>query len=110
MAQSGKGYKAISTALGGELQCGIVLEVAASKNSSKHSLRKLQKKIPGKHEAASVTWLKHSVQDFTFRKRMGTNGIHESTARQKAWLTKRKIKSHLTLGGNIIPKPFGIVF
>ncbi len=105
MYQSGKGYKAISQALG--LQLNMIRIII-------HKLRKLatdliqevikEPRTTSKERQASLASIKVSVHDSTIRKRLGKNGIHGRVPRQKPQLTKKNTKARLTFANNVEQK------
>ncbi len=116
MYQSGKGYKAISTAL--RLQrttvrafihkwrkLGTVVNLPRSERPTKITPRAQwwliqevikEPRTTSKELQASLASVKVSVHDSTIRKTLGKNGIHEKVPRQKPLLTKQNTKSSLT--------------
>ncbi len=115
MYQSGKGYKAISKALGLQRttvraiihkwrKLGTVLNLPRSglpiKITPRAQRRLIQEVIKeprttSKELQASLASIKVSVHDSTIRKRLGKNGIHERVPRQKPLLTKKYTKACL---------------
>ncbi len=130
--QSGKGYKAISKALGLQRstvraiihkwrKLGTVVNLPRSGRPTKitsraqwrliHEIIK-EPRTTSKELQASFASIKVSVHDSTIRRRLGKNGIHGRVPRQKPLLTKKNTKAHLTFAKNIliIPKNFGQIF
>ncbi len=119
MYQSGKGYKTISKALG--LKGFVtVVNLPRSGRPTKITLRAQQQLIQeiikeprttSKELQASLASIKVSVHDSTIRKRLGKN-VHGRVSRQKALLTKKNTKAHLTFAKKIliITKTFGQIF
>ncbi len=132
MYQSGKGYKAISKALGLQRttvraiihkwrKLGTVVNLPRCGRPTKITPRAQQRLIQeviqeprttSKELQASLALIKVSVHDSTIRKRLGKNGIHERAPRQKPLLTKKNTSliSHLPKIILIIPKTFGQIF
>ena len=130
--QSGKGYKAISKALGLQrttvraIICkwrtfGTVVNLPRSGRLTKNppsAHRQLiqevtkEPRLTSKELQASLASVKVSVHDSTIRKRLGRNGIHGRVARQKPLLTKKNTKARLTFAKKHLdhPKTFGIRF
>ncbi len=127
MYQSGKGYKAISKALGLQQttvraiihkgrKLGTVVNLPRSGRPTKitpREQRQLIQEVINEHRTiskelqASLASIKVSVHDSTIRKRLGKNGIHGRVPRQKTLLTKKNIKQKNIL---IITKTFGQIF
>ncbi len=116
MYQSGKGYKAISKALGLQRttvraiihkwrKLGTVVNLPRSERPTKITPRAQwwliqevikEPRTTSKELQASLASVKVSVHDSTIRKRLGKNSIHEKVPRQKPLLTKQNTKSSLT--------------
>ncbi len=116
MYQSGKGYKAISKALGLQRttvraiihkwrKLVTVVNLPRSGWSTKITPRAQQRLIKevikeprttSKELQASLASIKVSVHDSTIRKRLGKNSIHGRVPRQKPLLTKKNTKVCLT--------------
>ncbi len=116
MYQSGKGYTAISKALGLQRttvraiihkwrKLGTVVNLPRSgrptKITPKAQWRHIQEVIKeprttSKELQASLASIKVSVHDSTIRKRLGKNGIHGRVPGQKPLLTKKNTKARLT--------------
>ncbi len=116
MYQSGKGYKAISKALGLQRttvraiihkwrKLGTVVNLPRSERPTKITPRAQwwliqevikEPRTTSKELQASLASIKVSVHDSTIRKRLGKNGIHEKVPRQKPLLTKHNTKACLT--------------
>ncbi len=116
MYQSGKGYKAISKALGlqrtmaraimhkwRKLVTAVNLPRSGwpTKITPRAQRRLIQEVIKeprttSKELQASLASIKVSDHDSTIRKRLGKNGIHGRVPRQKPLLTKNNTKAHLT--------------
>ncbi len=116
MYQSGKGYKAISKALG--LQWTTVRAIIhkwrklvtvvnlpmsgwPTKITPRVQRRLIQEVIKeprttSKKLQASLASIKVSVHDSTIRKRLGKNGVHGRVSRQKPLLTKKNTKAFHT--------------
>ncbi len=112
--QSGKGYKAISKALGllrtsvraiihKWRKLGTVVNLSRSGWPTKITMqwRLIQEVIKeprttSKELQASLPSIKISVLDSTIRKRLSKNGIHGRVSRLKPLLTKKNTKAHLT--------------
>ena len=115
MYQSGKGYKAISKALGLQRttvraiihkwrKLGTVVNLPRSGRSTKITPRAQRRLIQevikeprttSKELQASLASIKVSVHDST-RKRLGKNCIHGRVPKQKPLLTKKNTKALLT--------------
>ncbi len=115
MYQSGKVYKAISTALGLQRttvraiihkwrKLGPVVKLPRSGRPTKITPRAQRRLIQevikeprttSKELQASLASIKVSVHDSTIRKRLGKNGIHGRVPRQKPLLTKKNSKARL---------------
>ena len=126
--QSGKGYKAISKALGLQpttvraiiykwRKLGTVVNLPRSGRPTKIPPRAHQQiiqepRLTSKELQASLASVKVSVHDSTIRKRLGRNGIHGRVARRKPLLTKKNTKARLTFAKKHLdhPKTFGIRF
>ena len=131
--QSGKGYKAISKALGLQRttvraiihkwrKFGTVVNLPRSGRPTNITPRAQQRLIQevtkeptttSKELQASLASVKVSVHDSTLRKRLGKNGIHGRVPRQKPLLTKKNINAFLTFGKKnffMIPKTFEKIF
>ncbi len=128
MYQCGKGYKAISKALGLQRtlvrviihkwrKLGTVVNFSSSgrptRITPRTQWRLIQEVIKeprttSKELQASLASIKVSVHDSTIRKRLGKN-YHGRVPRQKPLLTKKNTKAHLTFAKHIliIPKTFG---
>ncbi len=116
MYQSGKGYKAISKALGLQQtmvraiihkwrKLGTVVNLPRSERPTKITPRAQwwliqevikEPRTTSKEPQALLASVKVSVHDSTIRKTLGKNGIHEKVPRQKPLLTKQNTKSSLT--------------
>ncbi len=111
MYQSGKGYKAISKALGLRAiiyklrKLGTVVNLLRSgwptKITPRAKWRLIQEVIKelrttSKELQASLASIKVSVHESTIRKKLGKNSIHGRTPRQEPLLTKNNTKAHLT--------------
>ncbi|KAF7645836.1 hypothetical protein LDENG_00197530 [Lucifuga dentata] len=114
--QSGKGYKAISKALGLQRTTvraiihkwrkhGTVVNLPRSGRPTKITPRAHRRLIQevtkeprttSKALQASLASVKVSVHDSTIRKRLGKNGIHGRVPRRKPLLTKKNTKARLT--------------
>ncbi len=127
--QSGKGYKAISKALGLQRTTvraiihkwrkhGTVVNLPRSGRPTKITPRAQRRLIQevtkdptttSKELQASLASVKVSVHDSTIRKRLGKNGLHGRVPRLKPLLSKKNIKASLSFARNIlmIPKTFG---
>ena len=121
MYQSGKGYKAISKALGLQQttvraiihkwrKLGTVVNLPRSGRPTKITPRAQRRLIQevieeprttSKELQASLASIKVSVHDSTIRKRLGKNGIHGRVPRQKPLLTKKNTKARLTFAKKI---------
>uniref|UniRef100_A0A803KF20 Transposase Tc1-like domain-containing protein n=1 Tax=Xenopus tropicalis TaxID=8364 RepID=A0A803KF20_XENTR len=113
--QSGKGYKAISKALGLQRTTvraiihkwqkhGTVVNVPRSGRPTKITPRAQRQLIreatkdprtTSKELQASLASIKVSVHDSTIRKRLGKNGLHGRFPRRKPLLSKKNIKARL---------------
>ncbi len=109
MYQSGKGYKAISKALGLQRTTvraiihkwrkpvpGVAGKPNLLQERNDDSSRRSEPRTTSKELQASLASIKISVHDSTIRKRLGKNGIHERVPRQKPLLTKKNTKVRLT--------------
>ncbi len=125
MYQSGKGYKAISKALGLQRttvrsiihkwrKLGTVVNLPRSERPTKITPRAQwwliqeviqEPRATSKELQASLASVKVSVHDSTIRKRLGKNGIHEKVPRQKPLLTKQNTKSSLTFARTYLYYP-----
>ncbi len=125
MYQSGKGYKAISKALGFQRttvraiihkwrKLGTVVNLPRSgwltKITPRAQRRLIQEVIKeprttSKELQASLASIKVSVHDSTIRKRLGKNGIHGRVPRQKPLLTKKNTKACLTFAKKYLDYP-----
>ncbi len=114
--QSGKGYKAISKALGLQWTTvraiihkwqkhGTVVNFPRSGRPTKITPRAQRRLIQevtkdptttSKDLQASLASVKVSVHDSTIRKRLGKNGLHGRVPRPKPLLSKKNIKAHLS--------------
>ncbi len=114
--QSGKGYKAISKALGLQRTTvraiihkwrkhGTVVNLPRSGRLTKITPRAQRRLIQevtkdptatSKELQASLASVKVSVHDSTIRKRLGKNGLHGRVPRPKPLLSKKNIKAHLS--------------
>ncbi len=125
MYQSGKGYKAISKALG--LQRTMVRDIIhkwrklvtvvnlprsgqPTKITPRAQWRLIQEVIKeprtiSKELQASLASIKVSVHDSTIRKRLGKNSIHGRVPRQKPLLTKNNTKARLTFAKKYLDYP-----
>ncbi len=118
MYQSGKGYNAISKALGLQRTTvraiihkwrkhGTVVNLPRSGQPTKITPRAQRRLIhdeprtTSKELQASLASIKVSVHDSTIRKRLVKNGIHERVPRQKPLLTKKNTKARLTFAKKI---------
>ncbi len=115
MYKSGKGFKAISKALGLQrsmvraiihkwLKLGTALNLPRSSRPTKNYSKTAMMTHPGGHLKKLQTSLasnKISVHDSTIRKRLGKNAIHGRVPRQKPLLTKKNIKARLTFAKKI---------
>ncbi len=133
MYQSGKGYKAISKALGLQRttvraiihkwsKLGTVVNLPRSgwptKITPRAQRRLIQEVIKeprttSKELQASLASIKVSVHDSTIRKRLGKNGIHGESSKAKATADQKRTQrlvSHLPKNILIIPKTFGQIF
>ncbi len=125
MYQSGKGYKAISKALGLHRttvraiihtwrKLGTVVNLPRSGRPTKITPRVQRRLIQevikelrttSKELQASLASIKVSVHDSTIRKRLGKNGIHGRVPRQKPLLTKKNTKARLTFAKKYLDYP-----
>ncbi len=125
MYQSGKGYRAISKALG--LQRTTVRAIIhkwrklvtvvnlprsgwPTKITPRAQWRLVQEVIKeprttSKELQASLASIKVSVHDSTIRKRLGKNSIHGRFPRQKPLLTKKNTKARLTFAKKYLDYP-----
>ncbi len=122
MYQSGKGYKAISKALGLQRttvrdiihkwrKLGTVVNLPRSgwptKITPRAKRRLIQEVIKeprttSKELQASLASIKVSVHDLTIRKRLGKNSKHGRVPRQKPLLTKKNTKARLTFANKYL--------
>ncbi len=125
MHQSGKGYTAISKALGLQRttvraiihkwrKLGTVVNLPRSGRPTKITptaqWRHIQEVIKEprttfKELQASLASINVSVHDSTIRKRLGKNGIHGRVPGQKALLTKKSTKARLTFAKKYLDYP-----
>lgn len=125
MYQSGKGYKAISKALGLQQtmvraiihkwrKLGTVVNLPRSGRPTKITPRAQRRLIQevikeprttSKELQASLASIKVSVHDSTIRKRLGKNSIHGRVPRQKPLLTKKNTKARLTFAKKYLDYP-----
>ncbi len=126
MHQSGKGYKAISKALGLQRtmirgiinkwrKLGTVVNLPRSGRPTKITPRaqwwliqeviKEYRTISKEGLQASLASIKVSVHDSTIRKRLGKNSIHERVQRQKPLLTKNNTTARLTFAQKYLDNP-----
>ncbi len=132
MYQSGKGYKAISKALGFQQttirgiihkwrKLGTVVNLPRSGRPTKITPRAQRRLIQevikeprttSKELQASLASIKVSIHDSTIIKRLGKNSIHGRVPRQKPLLTKNNTKARLTFAKKYLdyPKTFGQIF
>ncbi|KAF7654779.1 hypothetical protein LDENG_00064760 [Lucifuga dentata] len=123
--QSGKGYKAISKALGLQRTTvraiihkwrkhGTVVNLPRSGRPTKITPRAHRRLIQevtkeprttSKALQASLASVKVSVHDSTIRKRLGKNGIHGRVPRRKPLLTKKNTKARLTFAKKHLDDP-----
>ncbi len=123
--QSGKGYKAISKALGLQRTTvraiihkwrkhGTVVNLPRSGRPTKITPRAQQRLIQevtkdptttSKELQASLASVKVSVHDSTIRKRLGKNGLHGRVPRPKPLLSKKNIKAHLSFARKHLDDP-----
>ncbi len=123
--QSGKGYKAISKALGLQRTTvraiirkwrkhGTVVNLPRSGRLTKITPRAQRRLIQevtkdptttSKELQASLASVKVSVHDSTIRKRLGKNGLHGRVPRRKPLLSKKNIKAHLSLARKHLDDP-----
>ncbi len=110
MYQSGKGYKAISKALGTPVNHGQSHYPQMEKTWNSGELPKItpraqwrliqevikEPRTTSKELQASLASIKISVNDSTIRKRLGKNSIHGRVSRQKPLLNKKNTKARLT--------------
>ncbi len=126
MYQSGKGYKAISKALGLQRtmvraiihkwrKLGTVVNLSRSGRPTKITPRAQRRLIQevikeprttSKELQASLASIKVSVHDSTTRKRLGKNDIQRVPRQKKT----QRLVSHLPKNMLIIPKTFGQIF
>ncbi len=125
MYQSGKGYKAISKALGLQRttvraiiykwrKLGTVVNLPRSGRPTKITPRAQRRLIQevikeprttSKELQASLASIKVSVHDSAIRKRLGKNRIHGRVPSQKPLLTKKNTKSRLTFDKKYLDYP-----
>ncbi len=125
MYQSGKGYKAISKALGLQWttvraiihkwrKLGTAVNLPRSGRPTKITPRAQRRLIQevikeprttSKELQASLASITVSVHDSTIRKRLGKNGIHGKVPRQKPLLTKKNTKARLTFAKKYLDYP-----
>ncbi len=125
MYQYGKGYKAISKALGlqqttvraiihkwRKLVTVVILPRSGwpTKITPRAEWWLIQEVIKepiktSKELQASLASIKVSVNESTIRKRLGKNSIHGSVPRQKPLLTKKNTKARLTFAKNYLDYP-----
>ena len=123
--QSGKGYKAISKALGLHRttvrailskwrKFGTVVNLPRSGRPAKISPRARRKivqevtknpRTTSRDLQASLASAKVSVHDSTIRKTLGKNGIHGRVARRKPLLTKKNMNAHLKFAKKHLDDP-----
>ncbi|KAK3555601.1 hypothetical protein QTP86_025658 [Hemibagrus guttatus] len=123
--QSGKGYKAISKALGLPRTTvraiiykwrkhGTVENLPRSDRPTKITPRAQRQLIqevtkdpttPSKELQASLASVKVSVHDSTIRKRRGKNGLHGRVPRRKPLLSKKNIKARLSFARKHLDDP-----
>ena len=123
--QSGKGYKAISKALGLQRTTvraiihkwqkhGTVENLPRSGRPTKITPRAQRRLIQevtkdpittSKELQASLASVKVSVHDSTIRKRLGKNGLHGRVPRRKPLLSKKNIKAHLSFARKHLDDP-----
>ncbi|KAK3525854.1 hypothetical protein QTP70_010932 [Hemibagrus guttatus] len=123
--QSGKGYKAISKALGLPQTTvraiiykwrkhGTVENLPRSGRLTKITQRVWRQLIQevtkdptttSKELQASLASVKVSVHDSTIRKRLGKNGLHGRVPRQTPLLSKKNIKAHLSFARKHLDDP-----
>ncbi len=123
--QSGKGYKAISKALGLQRTTvraiihkwrnhGTVVNLPRSGRPTKITPRAQRRLIQEvtkdptttcKELQASLASVKVSVHDSTIRKRLGKNGLHGRVPRPKPLLSKKNIKAHLSFARKHLDDP-----
>ncbi|KAK3559328.1 hypothetical protein QTP86_012756, partial [Hemibagrus guttatus] len=123
--QSGKGYKAISKALGLPRTTvraiiykwrkhGTVENLPRSGRPTKITPRVQRQLIQevtkdptttSKELQASLASVKVSVHDSTIRKRLGKNGLHGRVPRQKPLLSKKNIKARLSFARKHLDDP-----
>ncbi len=123
--QSGKGYKAISKALGLQRTTvraiihkwrkhGTVVNLPRSGRPTKITPRAQRWHIQevtkdptttSKELQASLASVKVSVHDSTIRKRLGKNGLHGRVPRLKPLLSKKNIKAHLSFARKHLDDP-----
>ncbi len=125
MYQSGKGYKAMSKALGLQRtmvraiihkwrKLGTVVNLPRSGRPTKITPRAQwqliqevikEPRTTSKELQASLASIKVNVHDSTIRKRLGKNGIHRRVPRQKPLLTKKNTKARLTFAKKYLDYP-----
>ncbi|KAK3527966.1 hypothetical protein QTP86_013080 [Hemibagrus guttatus] len=123
--QSGKGYKAISKALGLPRTTvraiiykwrkhGTVENLPRSGRPTKITPRAQRQLIQevtkdptttSKELQASLASVKVSVHDFTIRKRLGKNGLHGRVPRRKPLLSKKNINARLSFARKHLDDP-----
>ncbi len=123
--QFGKGYKAISKALGLQQTTvraiihkwqkhGTVVNLPRSGQPTKITPRAQQRLIQevtkdptttSKELQASLASVKVSVHDSTLRKRLGKNGLHGRVPRRKPLRSKKNIKAHLSFAKKHLDDP-----
>ncbi|KAK3562989.1 hypothetical protein QTP86_013253 [Hemibagrus guttatus] len=123
--QSGKGYKAISKALGLPRTTvraiiykwrkhGTVENLPRSGRPTKITPRAQRQLIQevtkdptttSKELQASLASVKVCVHDSTIRKRLGKNGLHGTVPRRKPLLSKKNIKAHLSFARKHLDDP-----
>uniref|UniRef100_A0AAR2LJV0 Transposase n=1 Tax=Pygocentrus nattereri TaxID=42514 RepID=A0AAR2LJV0_PYGNA len=123
--QSGKGYKAISKALGIQRTTvraiihkwrrhGTVVNLPRSGRPPKITPRAQRRLIQevtkdptttSKELQASLASVKVSVHASTIRKRLGKNGLHGRVPRRKPLLSKKNIKAHLNFSKTHLDDP-----
>ncbi len=123
--QSGKGYKAISKALGLQRTTvraiihkwwkhGTMVNLPRSGRPTKITPRAQRRLIQevtkdptttSKELQASLASVKVSVHDSTIRKRLGKNGLHGRVPRPKPLLSKKNIKAHLSFARKHLDDP-----
>uniref|UniRef100_A0A9J7ZRY6 Transposase n=1 Tax=Cyprinus carpio carpio TaxID=630221 RepID=A0A9J7ZRY6_CYPCA len=125
MYQSGKGYKAISKALGLQQTTvraiiqkwqkhGTVENLPRSGQMTKITPRAQRRLIQevtkdptttSKELQASLVSVKVSVNDSSIRKRLGKNGLHGRVPRRKPLLSKKNIKARLSFARKHLDDP-----